>query len=55
MVSTIHRSSEVPFTPGLKEVNLPFDLTDLELFKQHCVPFTDPWDDVSRIDGLQPY
>ena len=40
--------SEVPVPPGLHAVELKIDesLTDLELFKLHCLPIVDRWDDV---------
>jgi hypothetical protein len=40
--------SEVPVPPCLIPVELKIDegLTDLELFKMHCLPIVDRWDDV---------
>ena len=45
--------SEVPVPPCLIPVELKIDegLTDLELFKMHCLPIVDRWDDVPWLIG----
>ena len=40
--------SEVPVPPCVHGIDLDIDetLTDLEMFKQYCLPIHDWWDDV---------